>query len=121
MSDAPAVLLERLGLRRGGRWILRDVDWVVPAGACAALLGPNGSGKSTLSRIIAAHVWPTAGSCTVLGGRFGQADLTALRRSIRLVQPSQAYDVEPSLAALDVVLTGFFGTLALYDRPSDDM
>jgi len=106
---------------RADRWILRGVSWSVPAGACAAILGPNGSGKSTLTRVIGGHLWPTAGDCTVLGGHFGETNLADLRKSIRLVQPAGPYDVDPNLSAHDVVLTGFFGTLALYDEPTDVM
>src|SRR5687767_13221338 len=122
MTDQqPAIQLRDVGVMRTDRWILRGVTWSVPAGACAAILGPNGSGKSTLTRVIGGHLWPTAGDCTVLGGHFGETNLASLRKSIRLVQPAGPYDVDPSLTARDVVLTGYFGTLALYDVPTDAM
>jgi iron complex transport system ATP-binding protein len=117
----PAIQLRDVGVKRADRWILRGVTWSVAAGSCAAVLGPNGSGKSTLARVIGGHLWPTAGDCTVLGGHFGETSLASLRRSIRLVQPAGPYDVDPNLSARDVVLTGFFATLALYDTPSDAM
>ncbi len=116
-----AIELQGVGVRRGGRWILRDVSWSVPAGACCAILGPNGSGKSTLTRILAAHLFPSSGQCTVAGEKFGEANLAELRQSIRLVQAAGPYDVEPTLTAREVVLTGFFGTLALYDAPAPQM
>src|SRR5690242_10097649 len=83
-----AIELDRVGFLRDGRWILKDVSWSVPAGRCAAVLGPNGSGKSTLTRIIAGHLWPSEGNVRVLGETFGQVDLHALRRDLRLVQPN---------------------------------
>ncbi|HYO08255.1 MAG TPA: ATP-binding cassette domain-containing protein [Tepidisphaeraceae bacterium] len=120
-GDKTAIELSRVGVQRGTRWILRDVTWSVPAGACCAVMGPNGSGKSTLTRVLGAHLYPSTGQCAILGQRFGQANLQALRRSIRLVQPAGPYDVEPTLSARDVVLTGFFGTLALFDAPTAEM
>jgi len=114
----PAISLTNVGLRRGDTWILRGVNWSVPAGACAAILGPNGSGKSTLTRILACHYWPTEGQSSVLGAQFGDANLIALRRSIRLVQPAGPYDIDGQLTARQAVLTGFFGTIGLYD-PTD--
>ena len=122
MSDATnAFELRSVGVRRGESWILRGVDWSVPAGACAAILGPNGSGKSTLARILACHLWPTEGDTTILTGRLGDANLPEVRRAIRLVQPAGPYDVDPALAARDVVLTGFFGTIGLYGAVTDAM
>jgi ATP-binding cassette subfamily C protein len=43
----------------GQRPILRDVSFVLPAGAVLAIVGPSAAGKSTLMRAIAG-VWPAA-------------------------------------------------------------
>jgi iron complex transport system ATP-binding protein len=121
-SGQPAsVELRGVGVLRDDRWILRDIDWTVAPGSLAAVLGPNGSGKSTLARIIACHLWPTVGQCTVLGGTFGSTNLPELRKQIRLVQPAGPYDVDPSLTARQVVLTGYFGSIGLYARTTDAM
>jgi iron complex transport system ATP-binding protein len=117
----PAIRLTDVGLRRGDTWILKGINWEVPAGACAAILGPNGSGKSTLTRILACHDWPTEGDSSVLGAQFGDASLIDLRKSIRLVQPAGPYDIDAELTAHQVVLTGFFATHGLYHEPSPQM
>jgi len=114
----PAIDLDGVGVLRDGRWILRDATWRLPRGTCAAVVGPNGSGKSTLARVLAAHLWPTSGRCTILGRTFGQTSLPDLRKSIRLVQPAGPYDIDGSLTARQVVLTGFFSTLNLYEKPT---
>lgn len=121
MSDGLAIDLHGVGVRRGTRWILRDASWRVPAGTCCAILGPNGSGKSTLTRILAGHLFPSSGECEILGCKFGETNLQELRKSIRLVQAAGPYEVEPALTARDVVLTGFFATLSLYDAPTAEM
>ena len=120
MNEA-AIGLRKVGVRRGGRWILREVDWNVPGGTCCAILGPNGSGKSTLARIVAGHLFPSAGECRINGEKFGETELAELRKSIRLVQAAGPYDVDQALTARQAVLTGFFGTLGLYDEPSAAM
>jgi iron complex transport system ATP-binding protein len=107
--------MQGVGVLRDGRWIARDIDFTVQAGALAAILGPNGSGKSTLARIAGCYLWPTVGRCSILGHPFGQANLPELRRQIRLVQPAGPYDVDASLTAVEVVQTGFFGSIGLYD------
>jgi iron complex transport system ATP-binding protein len=117
----PALSLHGVGVLRDGRWILRDINWTIPAGSCAAILGPNGSGKTTLTRVIAGHLWPTRGDVRVLGQHFGEVDLHELRRQIRLVQPNSALEMDGDLTALDIVLTGYFGTLGLYDPTTPEM
>ena len=106
---------------RDGHWIVRDATWRGETGSLMALVGPNGSGKSTLARVIAAHLFPTAGRCRVLGGEFGSTDLAALRRDIRLLQPAGPFDVPGSLTAREAVLTGCFGSLDLYETPTAEM
>lgn len=121
-TDAPlAIDLRNVCLLRGDTRILHEVNWQVPQGACAALLGPNGSGKSTLARILACHLWPTHGEVIVLGNPFGESNLLQTRRDLRLVQPAGPYDVDADLTAREVVLTGFFSTINLYDPVTTDM
>jgi iron complex transport system ATP-binding protein len=115
------VELHNVGVLRDNRWILKNVTWQVNPGTLAAILGPNGSGKSTLARLIATHWWPTTGTCSVLGYRFGNANLPELRKQIRMVQPAGPYDAEGSLTAHQTVLTGFFGTIGLYDSVTPQM
>jgi iron complex transport system ATP-binding protein len=57
----------------------------------------------------------------VLGNRFGEVDLREVRRDVRLVQPAGPYDIDANLTAREVVLTGFFSTLWLYDAVTDEM
>ena len=114
----PAIELQGISLTRNHTEILRDVHWRVEAGTCAAIFGPNGSGKSTLTRVITGYMWPTEGQVRVLGQLYGQADLSRLRHAIRMVQPGGEFDVEGTLTAHQVVLTGFFASLGLYDQPT---
>ncbi|HWE02043.1 MAG TPA: ATP-binding cassette domain-containing protein [Tepidisphaeraceae bacterium] len=111
----PAIQLQGVGVSRSNRWILRDITWQVPAGVCAAVLGPNGSGKSTLTKVIAGHMWPTVGDVRVLGEHFGEVDLHQLRRGLRLVSSTSPVELDADLTAHQVAMTGFFGTLGLYD------
>jgi ABC-2 type transport system ATP-binding protein len=53
--------------RRGWRWALQDVDFVVEPGESVGLVGINGSGKSTLLKILARVMYPYAGRVDVEG------------------------------------------------------
>ncbi|HZZ42996.1 MAG TPA: ATP-binding cassette domain-containing protein [Tepidisphaeraceae bacterium] len=118
MHPQPIIDLQHITLQRGDTTILRDVSWTVAPHTCAAIFGPNGSGKSTLTRVISGYMWPTSGDVHVLGQHYGEADLPALRHLIRVVQPGGQFDVEPTLTAYQVILTGFFATLGLYHQPT---
>src|SRR4051812_45496231 len=120
MSEQPALELRDVSLARGGRQILRDVSWSIPHGTCAAILGPNGSGKSTLARILAGYMWPSSGDVFIDGSHFGEVDLNELRRSVRLVQAAGPYDVDAELSTHEVVLTGLFGTIGLFNQTTPE-
>ncbi len=121
-TPPPAVALAGVSVVRDGTALIDDVTWTVRAGERWALLGPNGSGKTTLLRVAGAALWPTAGSVSVLGGRFGAVDLRALRRRIAVVSASLARTLRPAQPAGDVVLTGRHGALETWwhDYTDDD-
>jgi iron complex transport system ATP-binding protein len=120
-EDELAVDLRGVGVRRGERWLLRDINWRVPAGAVGAIIGPNGSGKSTLARVLSGYMFPTAGEVRVFGERYGNVDLNEMRRSIRLVQTGGPYEPEGLLSALEVVETGADGTIGLFHELGSDV
>ena len=60
--------LEGIGVRLGGREILRDVSFTVRAGEFTGLIGPNGAGKTTLLKVILGLQAPTSGR-VLLNGR----------------------------------------------------
>lgn len=50
-AERPLVSLTNAGIRRGGRWLVRGVDFSVARGEIVTLIGPNGSGKSTSAKM----------------------------------------------------------------------
>jgi ABC-2 type transport system ATP-binding protein len=59
------VSLDRVSVRYGKQWALRDVTTEFPGGA-VGLLGPNGAGKSTMIKSLLGFVHPTQGQMKVL-------------------------------------------------------
>ena len=70
MTEAPgtpAVALQGVTLRLGGRPVLDSVTLAIGACEFIGVLGPNGAGKTTLMRAILGLVPPARGSVQVLG------------------------------------------------------
>jgi molybdate transport system ATP-binding protein len=51
-----AVALRSVCVRRGAKWVLRDITWQLRAGERWALLGENGAGKTQLLKILSRAV-----------------------------------------------------------------
>jgi ABC-2 type transport system ATP-binding protein len=65
-AAAPTVHLDRVSVRYGKNWALRDVSASFGGGA-VGLLGPNGAGKSTMIKALLGFVVPDKGQMRVLG------------------------------------------------------
>ncbi|WP_081735177.1 ABC transporter ATP-binding protein [Paenibacillus gorillae] len=105
---------------RNDEMILKDVDWQVKNGEHWCLLGLNGSGKTTLLNMINGYIWPTKGQIEVLGKKFGEYDLRELRKSIGWVSTSLQQKLYGSEKALNIVLSGKFATIGLYDQTNEE-
>ena len=81
-ADEPAVRVEGLRVRRGGRLVLPGISLEVQRGVVTGLLGPSGSGKTTLMRAIVGVQVVESGEVTVLGRAAGSP---GLRREVGYV------------------------------------
>lgn len=81
LARETAVGVRELGVRLGGREILRDVSFEVPAGSWVCAIGPNGAGKTTLMHAVAGLV-PFEGAVTLSGRPL---DVYRRRERARLV------------------------------------
>ncbi len=97
--------LEGVSVRRGGRTILGQLDWVVAPGERWIVLGANGSGKSTLMSVVGMSLWPTTGRVDVLGERYGRIDAREHRRRIGLAGSATEAMFREDLPPLDLIMT----------------
>ena len=63
----PAVVVDHLVRRFGGRVVLQDVSFTVAPGLAFGIAGANGAGKTVLLRLIASLDRPTAGRIAIHG------------------------------------------------------
>jgi len=128
LADNIAISVKDLHVKRGNNHILRGITCNIPAGQCTGILGPNGSGKTTFTRAVTAQTFMTSGEVTVLGETIGQTDIRGLRQRIGVVNPTtdgagihvNGAVVDADLSAHDAVCTGFFGSIGLYQVPTDE-
>ncbi|MED1741729.1 ABC transporter ATP-binding protein [Bacillus swezeyi] len=111
--------LEQASLKRNGKWILKGIDWTVKNGEHWALYGLNGAGKTALLNMLCAYYFPTKGRVNVLGHEFGKTELgEKLRRKIGLVSTALQQKFYPEDSAFEIVLSGAFASIGLYESPS---
>jgi molybdate transport system ATP-binding protein len=61
MTSRLAMSLRAVSVRRGDKWVLRDISWRLRPGERWVLLGDNGAGKTQLLKLLCGDVWPTPG------------------------------------------------------------
>jgi len=109
----PLVAADGIGIRRGGSWLIRDVDLSVRRGEIVTLIGPNGSGKSTTAKTVIGIMAPDAGAVRRAPGlRIGyvpqhlEVDWTLPLTVGRLMTLTARHGAEQVAAALDAVGAG---------------
>jgi zinc/manganese transport system ATP-binding protein len=113
-ADGELLRLDGIGVRLGGRQILRDVSFAVRPGEFTGLIGPNGAGKTTLLRVILGLQAPTSGR-VLLNGRPRPRRAGA---QIGYVPQKIVVDPDMPLRARDVVALGLDGHKLGFPLPS---
>ena len=95
-----------LGVVKGGKHVVRGIDWTVGADERWVVIGANGAGKSSLLDVVSARAHPTSGQVRLLGEQLGAVDVFDLRARIGVIGPSVASSIPAGERVEDAVLTG---------------
>jgi molybdate transport system ATP-binding protein len=113
----PLIELNHVTIRHGSKRILDDVTWMMRRGEKWALLGPNGSGKTTLLSLIQGdNPQAYALDLRLFGVRpETTATLWHLRRKLGWLSPELHLHYPAGWSCLEVVCSGFFNQIGLYE------
>ena len=115
----PVIEMYSVGVRRGARWLLDNINWQVAAGSRWVILGPNGAGKTTLLNIAAAQLFPTRGEVCILSEQLGFVDVADLRTRIGWSSALLASELPPEETVHNVVLTGAYAVTGRWREDYD--
>ena len=113
MTEDVIIKANKLCLQSGKRYLLRDIDWKVKRGEHWLVFGMNGCGKTTLLGTVAGFKSQTSGTLEVFGQPYTNENILELRSKIGWVSGSFFDKCYSHESALNIVLSGLFGTLGI--------
>jgi iron complex transport system ATP-binding protein len=118
-EDDLVISVDGATVTRGGKDLIRDVDWRVELDERWVVLGPNGAGKTTLLGLAAGRLHPTRGTVRVLGERLGRVDVFELRTRVGLASVAVHDRIPGDEPVLDVVRTAAWSVLGRFRESYD--
>ncbi len=105
--------MSNVSVRYGASVVLSNASFTLLRGQCWALLGPNGAGKTTLlSLILADNPQGYSNDVEVFGIRRGTGEsIWDIKSRIGSASPELHAHMPPEVHALDIVVSGFAGTI----------
>ena len=118
--DTPFVQARQLAVSFNGIPVFSHLDWTFCRGEHWHITGPNGCGKSTLLQLISGDSTKAYGqNLTLFGTRRGSGEsIWEIKRHFGNVSAQLHRDYRAGATLMEVVLSGFFDTIGLYDPPS---
>jgi len=120
MATEKLIALTGMGVRAGGRWLVRGVDLSIARGEIVTLIGPNGSGKSTTAKVATGVLKASEGVVSRLPGlRIGYVpqklsiDWTLPLTVNRLMTLTGRFSPEAVAKGLEAVGAGHLGKAAV--------
>lgn len=121
-SSGALVSMKQVTVVHGGREIISDFDWSVERGQNWKISGPNGCGKSTLVNLVTGdHPQCYSNDVTVMGLRRGLGEsIWDVKRHVGIISPSLHQQHRVSFNALQIVASGFFDSVGIYQDVSSE-
>ncbi|AHG80665.1 ModF protein [Mannheimia varigena USDA-ARS-USMARC-1388] len=110
--------LENVNIQYGEKKILDNLTWTVERHQHWWIKGPNGAGKSTLLSIITGdHPQAYANKVRLFGRQRGTGEtIWEIKKNIGYVSSQLHMDYRVNCSALEVILSGFFDSIGVYQQ-----
>ncbi|NND67691.1 MAG: ATP-binding cassette domain-containing protein [Halioglobus sp.] len=120
-GDGPLLALRGVHVRYGELAVLRDVDWTFERGQHCCISGPNGCGKTTLLSLVTGDNHKAYGQdITLFGTRRGSGEsIWDIKQKYGQVDTQLHLNFARGMRVIEVVVSGFFDTVGLYDDWGD--
>ncbi len=114
------IKIKNTTVRYGNLTVFKNLNWTVRKGENWAVVGPNGSGKTTLLQLITAdHPQAYANEIYLFGRRRGSGEsIWDIKQHMGLVSSEFQINYCKSIRVFEVVLSGFFDSVGLYQHTS---
>ncbi len=119
VSQSALIDIRHATVYRGTELVLHDFSLEIAKGCSTVILGPNGSGKSTLIKLFSRELYPVLGKMG-FARVFGQDQWNVwdLRRQLGIVSADLHHEYWGMTRGMEVVVSGFFSSVDLYDHQS---
>lgn len=119
--DQPLIILRNGVVQYNEQPILHGLDWQVNPGEHWQIMGQNGAGKSTLLNLITGdHPQGYSNELILFGRQRGSGEtIWDIKRHIGYISHSIHLQYRVSTSVRNVILSGFFDSIGLYQAVSD--
>ena len=120
-NDLDRIILNNGFVQYDGKAIINGLSWRVKANENWQIIGPNGAGKSTLLSLITGdHPQGYSNDLTLFGHKRGSGEtIWDIKRHVGYVSSSFHLDYRVSLSVENVLVSGYFDSIGVYQTASD--
>ena len=120
-AEQPLVRIQGATIRYGDNTVFEDLSWTIEPGQHWQLTGPNGSGKTCLLNLITGdHPQCYNNDIFVFGYKRGSGEsIWDIKQHIGYVSTSLQWEYRVSTSLINVVISGFFDSIGVYEYVSD--
>ena len=120
-DSAPRIVLNDGVVSYNDRPVINHLSWTVNPGEHWQIVGPNGAGKSTLLSLVTGdHPQGYSNDLTLFGRRRGSGEtIWDIKKHIGYVSSSLHLDYRVSTNVRNVILSGYFDSIGIYQAVSD--